>query len=58
MRSTFPDAYVTLEDVIAEDDRLERLRTHPRVLPPTGKQVTFSVIHIETAMARLLIIGF
>jgi predicted ester cyclase len=54
MRSTFPDAYVTLEDVIAEDDKVVSrgtfTGTHRREflgIPPTGKQVTFSVIHIE-----------
>jgi len=53
MRSTFPDAYVTLEDVIAEDDKVVSrgtfTGTHREFLgiPPTGKQVTFSVIHIE-----------
>jgi len=36
MRSTFPDAYVTLEDVIAEDDKVVSrgtfTGTHRRVL--------------------------
>ncbi len=54
MRSTFPDGYLTFEDVIAEDDKVVTrgtfTGTHRRELlgiPPTGKQVTFSVVQFD-----------
>lgn len=47
-RSTFPDVYYTIEDVIAEEDKVVShgtfTGTHRREflgIPPTGKQVKF-----------------
>lgn len=54
MRSAFPDGRHTFEDVIAEEDKVVTRGTfsgthHGDLLgiPPTGKQVTFSVVHID-----------
>lgn len=53
-RSTFPDSYHTFEDVIAEDDKVVTrgtfTGTHSQEflgIPPTGKQVTCSVVHVD-----------
>lgn len=54
MRSAFPDGYHTFEDVIAEDDKVVTRGTFTGThrgelfgIPPTGKQVTFSVVHVD-----------
>nr|MDZ8003355.1 ester cyclase [Nostoc sp. DedSLP05]MDZ8100869.1 ester cyclase [Nostoc sp. DedSLP01] len=54
IRSTFPDSYHTFEDVIAEDDKVVTRGTFTGIhrreylgIPPTGKQVTISVVHID-----------
>jgi steroid delta-isomerase-like uncharacterized protein len=53
-RATFPDSYHTFEDVIAEDDKVVTrgtlTGTHRQEflgIPPTGKQVTIAVVHID-----------
>lgn len=53
-RSTFPDAHITIEDMIAEGDRVAvrwlYRGTHQgdlRGMPPTGKQVTVTGIAIH-----------
>jgi steroid delta-isomerase-like uncharacterized protein len=53
-RSTFPDSYHTFEDVIAEDNKVVTrgtlTGTHRKDflgIPPTGKHVTISVVHID-----------
>ncbi|MBH8552463.1 ester cyclase [Nostocaceae cyanobacterium CENA357] len=57
MRAAFADGGYTFEDVIAESDQVVTRGTfsgtHSREfmgIPPTGKQVTFSVIHIDRVM--------
>jgi steroid delta-isomerase-like uncharacterized protein len=52
-RTTFPDLKVTLEDLIAEGDKVVGSVTWSGTqraefgdIPPTGKQVTFPAIHI------------
>ncbi|OKH29066.1 ester cyclase [Chroogloeocystis siderophila] len=54
MRQAFPDGRHTFEDAIAEDDKVVTrgifCGTHLAEImnvPPTGKQVTFSVVHID-----------
>lgn len=54
MRSAFPDGRHKFEDIIAEEDKVVTRGTfsgthHGDLLgiPPTGKQVTFSVVHID-----------
>ena len=54
VRSIFPDSYHTIEDVIAEDDKVvirgTFTGTHRKEflgILPTGKQVTFPVIQAE-----------
>ncbi|NJM86188.1 MAG: SnoaL-like domain-containing protein [Hydrococcus sp. RU_2_2] len=54
MRAAFPDGYHTFKDVIAEGNKVVTCGiykgTHQGELmgiPPTGKQVTFSVVHID-----------
>ncbi|PIG93577.1 ester cyclase [Gloeocapsopsis sp. IPPAS B-1203] len=54
IRDAFPDGRHTFEDVIAEDDKVVTrgvfCGTHLAEImgiPPTGKQVTFSVVHID-----------
>lgn len=54
MRSTFPDSYHTFEDVIAEDDKVVTRGTFTGIhrqeflgIPPTGKQMTCSVVHVD-----------
>ncbi|AFZ29324.1 protein of unknown function DUF1486 [Gloeocapsa sp. PCC 7428] len=54
MRDAFPDGRHTFEDAIAEDDKVVTRGmfsgTHLAEImgvPPTGKQVTFSVVHID-----------
>jgi predicted ester cyclase len=54
LHSTFPDSYHTFEDVIAEDDKVvirgTFTGTHRQEflgIPPTGKQVTCSVVHVD-----------
>jgi len=49
----FPDLHVTVEDIIAEGDkvwvRIKETGTHGgefRGLAPTGKKITFTVVHI------------
>jgi steroid delta-isomerase-like uncharacterized protein len=53
-RSTFPDSYHRFEDVIAEDDKVVTRGTVTGThcgeflgIPPTGKQVTCSVVHVD-----------
>lgn len=53
-RSTFPDSYHTFEEVIAEADKVVTrgifTGTHRQEffgIPPTGKQVTCSVVHVD-----------
>lgn len=57
MRAAFPDGCHTFEDVIAESDQVVTRGTFSGThcgeiigIPPTGKQVTFSVIHIDRVM--------
>ncbi|KAB8314600.1 ester cyclase [Tolypothrix campylonemoides VB511288] len=57
MRAAFPDGRHTFEDVIAEGDKVVTRGmfsgTHQGEIMgilPTGKQVTFSVIHIDRVM--------
>ncbi|MCC5652535.1 ester cyclase [Nostoc sp. XA013] len=54
MRVAFPDGRHTFENVIAETDQVVTRGTFSGThcgeimgIPPTGKQVTFSVIHID-----------
>lgn len=54
MRSTFADSYNTIEDVIAEGDKVFTrgtfTGTHRREflgIGPTGKQVTFSCVQVD-----------
>ncbi len=54
MRAAFPDGYHTFEDVIAEENQVVTrgifCGTHQGEfmgIPPTGKQVKFSVVHID-----------
>ncbi len=54
MRSAFPDGCHTFEDVIAEDDKVVTRGTFTGThrgelfgIPPTDKQVTFSVVHVD-----------
>jgi len=54
MRDAFPDGRHTFEDAIAEDDKVVTRGmfsgTHLAEImgvPPTGKQVIFSVVHID-----------
>lgn len=53
MRSAFPDLHIEEEDIIAEGDKVvamgKAIGTHKgdfRGIPPTGKQITVSVISI------------
>ncbi|MBD2694241.1 ester cyclase [Anabaena catenula] len=57
MRAAFPDGRHTFSDVIAENDLVVTRGTFSGTysgeimgIPPTGKQVTFSVIHIDRVM--------
>ncbi len=52
-RQAFPDSYFTVEDMIAEGDKVATRKTFHGThqgefmgIPPTGKQVTFTGIHI------------
>lgn len=54
MFAAFPDGRHILEEVIAEDDKVVTRGTFSgthrgelMVIPPTGKQVEFSVVHID-----------
>jgi len=54
MFAAFPDGRHTLEEVIAEDDKVVTRGTFKGIhqgelmgIPPTGKQVKFSVVHID-----------
>jgi steroid delta-isomerase-like uncharacterized protein len=54
MRSTFPDSYYTVEDVIAEADKVVNrgifTGTHRQEflgIPPTGKQVKVSCVEVS-----------
>ncbi|MUL36471.1 ester cyclase [Gloeocapsopsis dulcis] len=54
MRGAFPDGRHTFEDVIAEDDKVVTRGTFSGThlaeimgVSPTGKQVTFSIVHID-----------
>lgn len=54
MFAAFPDGRHTLEEVIAEDDKVVTRGTFSGIhqgelmgIPPTGKQVKFSVVHID-----------
>jgi predicted ester cyclase len=54
MRAVFPDGYHTFRDVIAEGDKVVTSGTYRGThqgelmrVPPTGKRVTFSVVHID-----------
>ncbi|MBW4617278.1 MAG: ester cyclase [Desmonostoc vinosum HA7617-LM4] len=53
-RSAFPDVYYTIENMIAEDDKVVShgtfTGTHCREflgIPPTGKQVKFSIVQVD-----------
>ncbi|MBW4693819.1 MAG: ester cyclase [Lyngbya sp. HA4199-MV5] len=53
-RSTFPDVYYTIEDVLAEDDKVVSYGTfmgtqHGEILgiAPMGHQVKFSIVQID-----------
>jgi steroid delta-isomerase-like uncharacterized protein len=53
-RSAFPDSYNTIEDVIAEDDKVVTRGTFTGThrgeflgIEPTGQQVTVSVVHVD-----------
>ena len=57
MRAAFPDGRHIFEDVIAQSDQVVTRGTFSGThsgeimgIPPTGKQVTFSVIHIDRVM--------
>lgn len=54
MRSAFPDGHHTFEEVIAEQDKVVTRGTFSGThrgemfgIAPTGKQVTFSVVHVD-----------
>lgn len=54
MFTAFPDGRHTLEEVIAEDDKVITRGTFVGIhqgelmgIPPTGKQIKFSVVHID-----------
>src|SRR3954451_15690829 len=52
LRTAFPDLHVTIEDMVAEGDKVwVRMTTHgtnngPFMGPPTGKSITITVIDI------------
>jgi len=54
VRSVFPDLHVTIQDVVAEGDRvvtrfIGRAHQHGEFLgvPPTGKSVTLAGVHVD-----------
>ncbi|HEY3107836.1 MAG TPA: ester cyclase, partial [Chloroflexota bacterium] len=61
VRSIFPDLRVTLEDVVAEGDRVVTRFTARGTqqgtflgVPPTGKAVTVSAVHVDRVSDGLI----
>ncbi len=62
MLSAFPDGYHVLEEIIAEGDKVVTRGTFRGThqgelmgIPPTGRQVKFSVIHIDRVVSGKIV---